>query len=363
MNRKEMISILKINGIDLSKKHIILKDKKFDKKDVYILGSTFDCFTSNHIKPKNMVLAHRVDLIYYLFSLNVFKYSFFGLILPLIVFLIISLISFSIGAFFQGNANFGLININESQRIILFFLSSFFILICLILLYKLILRKERVVFTKINGHRRYQHISNKEYINRCAIFEEYINTKEIYFKSIESDRLIIREFKYSDYNDVYEYASSLEVNQYMSTDVMKDINQSHEYIQNCLINYEDKLIYRLAIHEKSLNKVIGYIGLSKKDLSLKTCQVVYAINKEYWHKGYTSEALNLFISYLEGIGKEYIIGGHVQENIYSGKVLEKCGFKRESSKDYDLIIKDKLCHIYTYILDLRKEESNNEEQE
>ena len=106
----------------------------------------------------------------------------------------------------------------------------------------------------------------------------------------------------------------------------------------------------MAICLKDSDSLIGYIGLSTYDLTIKTCQVVYAIEEAYWHQGYVSEALNAFILYLIDVEKKEIIyAGHVKENENSGKVLLKCGFERCESRDSNLVIHNEVKKIIGYI--------------
>ena len=56
-------------------------------------------------------------------------------------------------------------------------------------------------------------------------------------------------------------------------------------------------------------------------------QVGYNINKAYWNKGYTTEAMRVVLDYAaNALGLKRVAGGHAKENPASGRVLEKLGF-------------------------------------
>jgi len=363
MNKKEIKrikSILELNGIDLNKKDIEINNKVYKRNELFANASNFSCFSKNAIILNKANFIKRVDIIYDLFILNAFKFTFFGQILPMFVFLGFSLITKSIALFFQNKANLGFEILNEVQIYFLDFLSILCFLFFAIFLYFWI-KKEKIIYTKKENQNRFSHLKYSEYLLMCETFKENIQNKPIFFENIETERTIIREFKENDVFDVYEYASNPNVTRYLLIDTMKKLDDAKKYIQDELKNYENKFVRRLAIYEKEAKKVIGYIGLSNRGLSLKNCEVVYALNETFWHKGYVKEALLAFIKYLKECKKEYIIGGHVQENENSGKILISCGFIRTSDKDYDMIFDNQKYHILAYGLDLNKGDEGNEE--
>lgn len=170
--------------------------------------------------------------------------------------------------------------------------------------------------------------------------------KEIMFKKLDGQNIVIREFLGKDYRDLYEVLSNYNVCKYLIHNPAETKNEMRIYIRNIIEEYKQKGAYKVAIVLKETNKVIGYIGLSKQELSINKCQVIYAINESYWHHGYTSEALKMFVEYLINVEKrKIVIARHVSKNIYSGKVMEKAGFSRDESLDMEMMvhgIKEKL---------------------
>lgn len=288
-----------------------------------------------------------------LYLQNVFRSTFLGLILPAIVFLAFSLIISTMAGIQEYRGNFAfLLNVSFPQEILVFFAVLFFIF-ALVFTYKIIIKKEKCIYLYIRGHYAYRLLKNEDYKQKIAFFDRQIADSFIFFKPIETKRLIIREFREDDAKDYYEFARTENVFKYMPINKLTSLEEAEKVVRENIKSYYQKGAYRLAIVLKDVHKVIGYIGLSKYDLSVYTCQVVYAIGEEYWHNGYVSEALASFITYLKGQNKKLIIAGHVKENIASGKVLLKNGFIRDPSRDCEMIIHGSIRQIINYVIDER----------
>jgi len=139
---------------------------------------------------------------------------------------------------------------------------------------------------------------------------------------IETKRLILRQFQESDYDDLYEYLSQLE-------------NDEFEGYPG--ITYEngwEHLAYRInsdefyAIELKASGKVIGNIYCGSREY--KAREVGYIINKKYQREGYASEALSVVLQEAFRTGVHRIFAECDPRNECSWKLLEKVGMKREA---------------------------------
>lgn len=171
----------------------------------------------------------------------------------------------------------------------------------------------------------------------------------IYFKEWISDRVTIRELEYGDTNDMFELLSNPNVTKYLGFQTFDDILEARQLIEKARYQYANKEIFYLGIKHNSNSKIIGYIGLSRYDLSLTTCQVVYGLNEDYWGKGLMVDALKIFIDYLINIQKKKkIIATHIDVNVNSGKVMKKAGMLRDKSHDQDMVIKGRTEKLIGY---------------
>lgn len=350
--RKEKQLIFSIEEVKMVGQLIDHNGNKYTLREWYKNTADFRKNGDGSFKLRNSQIKLPKSYLGKIFTLNAKKHSFYGLILPASVFLIISLVISYCCLNPQDNAIIDILEINQESIIFLGFLGAFFCFIGLALLYKLLIKRTKIVYTKMGKPEGYRHLANDKFreIMMSLDEENYIS-----FKPIDTYRLTIRELEESDVEDYYYFASSKIVHKYLASAPLTSIDEALKTIRNTRNQYHDKLLYKLAIIRRMDNRLIGYIGLSKQDLSLTTCQVIYAIHQDYWGQGYVGEALVAFVEYLKTEGKQIIIAGHVEENYNSGKVLLKSGFKRDPNRDSQMIIHGEAKNIISYLICERKE--------
>lgn len=350
MSLKAMFSDIKSTDIKIDGKYIFFKEKKYKENDWLKKINSFSSISEKQIILRNKDINELSSTIWTFFERNVSKISFLGLIFPCILFLVISLISLTLFLFLQHEPNFE----NFAKIQILF--SLLYFLLSVILFFKII-NGEKVYITRENFQTRFKHLSKKEYNYYKKCFEKCIENEHYFFESIvcnvNGKEYKLREFNFGDEKGVFDIFKSEKVFKYLLGNPLKDEDEANLFIYNCINDYKNHKIYKLAIEIDG--KLIGYIGLSKMDLSKTTCQIVYAIGEGYWGNGFVATAISIFIPYLKKIGMETIFAGHVQENINSGKVLLKSNFVRFEEKDYVLNIHGEDKQIISYIYNERNE--------
>ena len=166
---------------------------------------------------------------------------------------------------------------------------------------------------------------------------------------IETERLILRNYKIEDLNDYYEYVSQKNVGPRCGWPPYTDIEKAKERLE-----VEVKKPLQFAIVLKAENKVIGSIELMEPDENTKnqnnSKEIGCLLNENYWSGGLMTEALKVIVKYgIEHIGLDEIVAGYFEPNVGSGKALLKAGlkpFKRienytkwyETNEDCDAII-------------------------
>lgn len=284
------------------------------------------------------------------FSKNTKRSLILANILPSILFLIILPIVFRLNEINEKNGNFGFVFNNIYIKTMIFFISLSLFCIGLVLVFQSLFLKRKYIFRTTRYRRGYLMFNNTTYQEILKCMNEKIKNEYISFVPIYTKRLKIRELDKKDRENYFNFAKNPNVNKYLMWENERSIDEADEVIKKARQNYENNQYFKLAIALKDSDSFIGYIGLSTYDLTVKTCQVVYAIDDAYWHQGYASEALNAFILYLiEVQKKEVIYAGHVEENVNSGKVLLKCGFERCESRDSNLVIHNEVKNITGYI--------------
>lgn len=183
-------------------------------------------------------------------------------------------------------------------------------------------------------------------------------------ETLITDRLILREWKETDNNDLYEYAKTDLVGPNAGWQPHKDEEESKKIIQMFIKNNDS---YAVVLKEE--NKVIGGIGIHdrKPDESLsylKQREIGYVLNPKYWGKGIIPEAVKCLIKYgFENLNLDLIWCAHFDYNLKSKRVIEKCGFKYRFKKDEKLKLLDNKEVTILYYSIFRNVYLNNKSQE
>lgn len=153
---------------------------------------------------------------------------------------------------------------------------------------------------------------------------------------IETERLILRRFIDTDFEDVYAFNSNPEVIRYTGDELVSSKERAKEIIKK--IWKTDYALYgygRWATVYKPDNKVIGFTGL-KYLPDIKATDIGYRYLPEYWGKGIATEAAQVTLSYgFEVLNLDKIVAIAMKENIASQKVLEKIGMRFDKIDEYE----------------------------
>lgn len=142
------------------------------------------------------------------------------------------------------------------------------------------------------------------------------------YSVIESDRLFLRPFLFTDIPDFQEIMSNKENTIFIfpsQDSVHHELLAVHTFMKNPLGVW--------VIHHKEHNRMIGLIRFEKIDTRDKVAELGYFLNKRYWNKRYMTEAVEL-VSELtfKNIGfKEIRIITH-KENKASQAVAKNSGY-------------------------------------
>ncbi|TDO71573.1 RimJ/RimL family protein N-acetyltransferase [Flavobacterium chryseum] len=159
-------------------------------------------------------------------------------------------------------------------------------------------------------------------------------------KSIETERLILRELLLSDADGMFELDSNPNVHIFLGKKPVRTIEESVEQIKNIQQQYEDFGIGRWAVILKETNEFLGWSGIKFITNEINKHKDFYEIGyrfiEKHWGKGYASEAAIDFVDYAfteMKVDKLYAYADEGNEN--SRKVLEKLGFHYVNSFEYE----------------------------
>ncbi len=146
---------------------------------------------------------------------------------------------------------------------------------------------------------------------------------------IETERLVLREYKESDWEAVHIYSQQEEILVYEAWGPNTE-EETKAFIKRS-INEKDETPRKgitLAITLKDDEKLIGGCGFRINDDSENRGYFGYIINPNFWNKGFATEACKTLLDFVvREFGITEIEAKCDVRNIPSQKVLEKCGLK------------------------------------
>jgi len=155
--------------------------------------------------------------------------------------------------------------------------------------------------------------------------------------TIETKRLILRNFVPSDWDALNAFLSDPAVTRYMHFSSWDD-EMRHQWFTSLvkLASNPHRDAYDWAITLRSNGCLIGWLILGRsrhvRNPGMRKCGCGYALNQHYWGQGYIPEALQGVFTYaFTVLGTELIHAECERENIASARVMQKCGMEYEGT--------------------------------
>ncbi len=158
--------------------------------------------------------------------------------------------------------------------------------------------------------------------------------KHLGTKYIETNRLILRQFKVTDAEAMYRnWASDPEVTKFLTWPAHQSVKVSEMVLKDWIEEYSKDDFYQWAIVLKENgDEPIGSIAVVHGDDKIKMVHIGYCIGRKWWHQGITTEALAAIIHFLiMKVGVNRVESRHDPHNPNSGYVMKKCGMKYEGT--------------------------------
>ena len=156
---------------------------------------------------------------------------------------------------------------------------------------------------------------------------------EAYFHNpptLETPRLLLRKMRMRDAQDVFRWSSDEQVARYVFWTPHHSLSETRSYIRALRRLYRNALPASWAIEWKQTHQVIGTIGFMSWVPEWKSAEVGYSLSREFWNRGIMSEALARVIrSGFDDLKLNRIEAQFDLRNAASGRVMEKCGMRRE----------------------------------
>ena len=154
-----------------------------------------------------------------------------------------------------------------------------------------------------------------------------------YFASLpdlETSRLVLRPLKMKDAKDIFAYASDPDVARYVLWEPHKTVADTRNYIRYIRALYHRGLPASWAVTLRESGQVIGTIGFMWYSDANSAAEIGYSFSKAHWNMGYATEALRAVIdSVFRTLPVNRLEAQHDVRNPASGRVMEKCGMRKE----------------------------------
>ena len=168
--------------------------------------------------------------------------------------------------------------------------------------------------------------------------------------TLKENDIVLDKITLDDYIDYYNIASNKNITVSFMLEEVENYEEAKSAIEDVIINYSDNEFYYFAIRLNG--KLIGVL----KSYESEYLELGYAINEEYWNKGYATTALKLATNYFLSLDRiKKIILGSFTDNYASIRVMEKCGYKMLGIKKDEFYYKGKSRDIVYFV----KEKDNN----
>ncbi|WP_019037319.1 GNAT family N-acetyltransferase [Psychroflexus tropicus] len=109
--------------------------------------------------------------------------------------------------------------------------------------------------------------------------------------ALESQRLLLRQLKLSDAQDVQSIRSDERVMLYMDQERHQRVQQSEAFISEKLKKYQEKTGILWALIEKSTGTFIGDFAFFNLDHKNDRAEIGYTLKPEFWKQGLMKEAM------------------------------------------------------------------------
>ncbi len=169
--------------------------------------------------------------------------------------------------------------------------------------------------------------------------------------TLETRRLILRRISKSDAKDIFAYSSDPEVARHVLWSAQKDIGEAKDYCRYMLARYKKDLPSSWGIVDKRTNHLVGTIGYMDYSEDNASVEVGYSLARRLWNGGYMTEALERVIAYtFDTMDINRIEAQHEIDNPASGRVMEKCGMRKEGVLRQRLYNKGKYVDVALYAI-------------
>ncbi|MCC8075557.1 MAG: GNAT family N-acetyltransferase [Clostridiales bacterium] len=148
---------------------------------------------------------------------------------------------------------------------------------------------------------------------------------------LQTERLLLRRFRPEDAQAMFDnWASDPEVTKFLTWPPYQSVEDVRRYLTNLAGEYRKEDRYTWAIVLRELGQPVGSISVAHQDLRVNSVEVGYCVGRAWWGQGIMTEAFSAVLDFLfDRVGVNRVTAQHDPENPASGRVMAKCGLRKE----------------------------------
>ncbi len=148
---------------------------------------------------------------------------------------------------------------------------------------------------------------------------------------IENKRIRLKKLKISDAEFISRCAKNKDITKYTFVIAPPfDLKEAKKFIKKTQKDIKNKKGFEFGIELKEAGELIGTINLLNINYKNKNANIGFWIDKKYWGKGISDEAIKLMLGFgFKKLKLKRIQARVLHKNIRAQKLLERLGFKLE----------------------------------
>jgi RimJ/RimL family protein N-acetyltransferase len=169
---------------------------------------------------------------------------------------------------------------------------------------------------------------------------------------LETERLILRQFRQRDLESFLAYRNDSDVEKYQGWSIPYSREKAIAFIDHMMtaIPLAGQWL-QIAVELKSTHEMIGDVAFCIQRQDERQAVIGYSLARSHWGHGYAYEALFCLLEYLFNELKLHRVAAECDvENIHSWKLLEKLGFRREAHLIENIYFKGTYGSEYHYAM-------------
>lgn len=169
---------------------------------------------------------------------------------------------------------------------------------------------------------------------------------------LETERLILRQFREPDLEMFLSYRNDPDVAKYQGWSIPYPREKGIEFVQQMLVAVPGQSKWlQIAIELKSTHQMIGDLAFFIKRDDKRQAMIGYSLARPFWGNGYAYEAMSCLLAYLfDEWDLHRVVAECDEENVASWRLLERLGFRREAHLIENLFFKGAYCNEYHYAM-------------